>query len=584
MGWFESFTNKIGDAVQDAAEDAAHAVVNTGQDLLEGSVDLVQSGKCYQTIDTLSKSSTRCYQLSRETSELCHTTQAKGHEMIAFGSDIQTTLADFDGKMDPNTLETIKDLMDGDKLREAMTLAQDMRALAVSCVEKSVEMAKQMENVLDSIPDVLERAMDGIAGRDDEASLSAQARSTGVLSTLDQDVEDVRKCIDNLQHLHLTSALTVGKQAFENLSNKATLSKTIFVTMKDFSDEVSSYTQAFSDGDVGDIMKLTAKLKDVWHCWKLTGLMRQLAEGAGKLIRIVIDLFHSMTDRLSSLWAALAYAKDCMVDCMEHVTKVKGLLLDAKCKSSQLIEHTRSIKTQIEKVRDLDKGSIAALSQLTQGREIHDSVAIATTMDDTVLECSEKVVSMVERVTEGFTNFPSIITGGMDLEEEGKQDDDPEVQDIEENLTKMQTSRDLIDTSDIITAAQASVDAYRNVAGNVHVIQEMLELCDKFTGNCTKTINSFLGVWELDDAMAKLTEMCRIVRVGELIKSFSRQIRQLLMAMVALMKSSIQKLSINNIDVGDLADAAKDKLHDAKEDAIDVVKGSIEKLQFWKQE
>ena len=56
------------------------------------------------------------------------------------------------------------------------------------------------------------------------------------------------------------------------------------------------------------------------------------------------------------------------------------------------------------------------------------------------------------------------------------------------------------------------------------------------------------------------------------------------MAMVALMKSSIQKLSINNIDVGDLADAAKDKLHDAKEDAIDVVKGSIEKLQFWKQE
>jgi hypothetical protein len=48
--------------------------------------------KCYQTIDALFKSGTRCYQLSKETSELCHTTQAKDHGIIAFESNIETTL------------------------------------------------------------------------------------------------------------------------------------------------------------------------------------------------------------------------------------------------------------------------------------------------------------------------------------------------------------------------------------------------------------------------------------------------------------------------------------------------------------
>ena len=56
----------------------------------------------------------------------------------------------------------------------------------------------------------------------------------------------------------------------------------MFAAMRDFSTEVSTYTEVISRGDVKDVMKLTTQLKDVWHCLKLTGLMKQLAQGAGR--------------------------------------------------------------------------------------------------------------------------------------------------------------------------------------------------------------------------------------------------------------------------------------------------------------
>ena len=46
--------------------------------------------------------------------------------MVDFGSEIQSTLQGFGNSMDASALETIRDLTDGAKLKQAMEIAKDM--------------------------------------------------------------------------------------------------------------------------------------------------------------------------------------------------------------------------------------------------------------------------------------------------------------------------------------------------------------------------------------------------------------------------------------------------------------------------
>lgn len=303
--WYEKVINKVGDVIDDAGD----AIQDVAEDVLDSTTDLVKNGKCYKTVAALQENGTECYTLATETRQLCEDTQARGEEMITFGSEITDTLRGFSTKMDAESLETIKDLMDGDRLRESMELAKGMDEIALTCVDKSCRMITIMEETMDTVPTPLQKIINKAAGKDDAKSRSEQERTREVLSTLDQDLEDGKACVTALQHLDIASALQLGTRAFEHLSAKAVTSRDMFNTMRGFSDEVAGYTEAINDGDFGDMMKLVSKLKDMWHCLKLGGFMRQLAEAVAKVMRVMIDLFKVLSDRLSSLWSALAFAK-----------------------------------------------------------------------------------------------------------------------------------------------------------------------------------------------------------------------------------------------------------------------------------
>lgn len=572
--WWKEAVNKVGDAF----EDVGGAIEDVAETVLDAGIDLVDDGQCYQTVAALHKNGKECYQLATDTTELCTSTATRGDEMIEFGEEITGTLRGFSTKMDTDTLETIKDLMDGDRLRESMQLCQEMDDIALSCVDKSVRMVEIMEETLDVVPDPIQKMITKMAGKDDAETLQEKERSMEVLSTLDQDLDDVKGCIDALTHLNIATALQVGTRAFENLNSKTTLSRSMFNTIRGFSEEAARYTEAFSEGDAGDMLKLAAQCKDVWHCLKLSGFMRQLAEGAGKLIKVIIDLFKAMSDRLSTLWAALAFAKDCMVDCIEHVVQAKSLVLEARDKSNLLIERSRSISDQMQDLGGFNKGSIEAARKLNEGNEIKEAINLATNMDDLVLECAGKVVIMVNRVTEGFQNLPDIITADIDVEEEGKIDDDPEPDDVEENVSDLEKTREEIETGDLVTVGKASVRGIRSALDNEDNCQNMLSSVDDFTGKCSSTIDSFLGVWDLESAMEKMTQMCRLVRLGELIKQFAERIKRLLKAIINLMKSMVSKLSIENLSKIDLV---PDGVEDAVDNAVDAVKEGWKKMQFW---
>ena len=94
--WWQNAVAKM----EDAWEDVADAVEDAADTVLDAGVDLVKSGDCYQTIKMLKDNGTECYQLARETTELCETTQTRGDEMIKFGSEITETLHGMSTKMD----------------------------------------------------------------------------------------------------------------------------------------------------------------------------------------------------------------------------------------------------------------------------------------------------------------------------------------------------------------------------------------------------------------------------------------------------------------------------------------------------
>jgi DNA replication initiation complex subunit (GINS family) len=557
----------LGDTIGDVIEDAAENVMDAGE-------DLVKNGKCYQTVTKLRETGTECYQLACDTTELCGTTQTRGNSMMEFGSDITETLRGFSTKMDVETLSTIKDLMDGDRLRQSMQLAQEMDDIALECVAKSMRMIEIMEETMDTVPGPLQNIISKMAGKDDAETVQETERSMEVLSTLDKDLEDVSSCVGELQNLHISNALKVGLQAYENLHAKATLSRSMFDIMSGFATEVSTYTQAINDGDVGDMIKLAAKVKDMWHCLKLAGFMRALAEGVGKIIKVMIELFRSMTDRLSTLWAALAFAKDCMVDCIEHVLQAKNLVVEARDKSQLLVERSTFIADKLKDLGDFNKETLTAAKDLSDGAEIKEAIQLATHMDELILECTGKVIAMVERVTEGLRNLPDIITAEVKVEDEGKHDDDPEPDDIEENLAELDKSREVIESSDIIDSVNAVVSGFRGILDNESNCQNMLSTCEKFTGDADSTIQSFLGVWDLESAMVKISEMCRMVRLGELIKQFAENIKKLLKAIIAWLRSMVEKINIKNLAKIDLGDA----VDSIKEHAADIG----DKLQFWK--
>ena len=89
-----------------------------------------------------------------------------------------------------------------------------------------------------------------------------------------------------------------------------------------------------------------------------------------------------------------------------------------------------------------------------------------------------------------------------------------------------------------------------------------------------QTIESFMGVWDIQSAIDKIQEMCRIVKLGEMMKQFASQIKRLLMAVIDLMKASIDKfksVALTDLNIGNIAQQASDLVQNLNLDDLSKV-------------
>jgi hypothetical protein len=121
---------------------------------------------------------------------------------------------------------------------------------------------------------------------------------------------------------------------------------------------------------------------------------------------------------------------------------------------------------------------------------------------------------------------------------------------------------------------QASSDAFLGVERKIGVCRDMIASSRGFAENCNSTIDSCMGVWDLPTAMDHLLEMCRLVKLGELMKQFAEQIMKLVRANIAVLKAALEK--IRNFDV--VPDAIEDKIEDVVGGIKDVAGGVRDSL------
>lgn len=414
-----------------------------------------------------------------------------------------------------------------------------------------------MEDAMDDLPDGLEKWIDHFAAQQtgEEEAVDAEMLS---MKSLDKDIDDVKTCIQAMSTLNIATAFQVGLEAFQQLSNKAQTSRSMFKSIQGFSTTVRDITDDFATLDV---VSLASKVKEILKCIRLSEVMRAFAEGAKKIIQVLIDLFQATSDRISTLWAGLAFAKDCMSDCMQHVVQAKTLVLDAHDKSRSLLGKSQSIMAQLQSVGKINRQTYHSVRELGTGDEIPDAIALAKGMDDLIVECTSKVTSMVDRVSEGFKNLPEIITDGFELNEQGKDTNDPEPVDVEGDIADLEASREAIEGSDIFSACKSGASGFSSVSTKTEMCTDMLVTVRDFSTNCDSTIESFLGVWDLNSAITKIQEMCRLVSLGELMKQFASQIKRLILAIIELLKSAMEKF--RNLKLSDLTESVDDVVGNA---------------------
>ena len=564
-----SWLSKVGDKLGDVADSVTDQVVDEVK-LHASKLGNVNVGP---TARKLKEASVECHGIAKETVELCDSMNSKATIMLELGAEIKATLEGFrDGGMDASALATIRDLIAGEKMKTAMALAQDMDDVALECVDKSVQMINVMERGVDSLPDVVQLAMDEAAkkgGRDDDPELTS----------VDKDMQDIIACIDDIKKLNLFTAMEVGVGAFNQLALKVDVSKSMFGSIRTFARDVESMTDTKTWKDI-NITSVTQKAKDLWRCIRLSDMMKVFAVEVGKLIKSIINLFRETSDRVSGLWAALAFAKDCMADCLQYVNDAKKLLIGARDKSTKLIDKSVAVKDDLESVGSVNARSISACRSLVEADDIKVAIKLATNMDDLVVQCTDKVMCMVDRVSEGYKELPPILTEGIpDVEEAGKAADDPEPADVQADIDELDKSREAIETSNMLSAVQAGAKGFSGVSNESKVCLSMLKTVDGFADSCMATIESFMGEWNIEGAQNKIIEMCRLAKLGDMMRQFAAQIKALLMSIIALMRAAIAKFKSINLNSLQLPD----QVEDIVENVVGHVTDSVKKLQFWKK-
>jgi len=574
MGFLDSITSSIKDKAEDVTESIRDTITDNAEDVIEYIDDKVDA----IDIDGIKNAGGQVYKTSRETSTLCHTTISKANEVVAFGMELKDTLDGLsaDGTLQADKFDIIKDLVDGDRIREATALAGELGDLALQCVDKSQDMMEAIELGMDSLPDFIE---DRIDDKREEAAEKGAKDSDPNLPDVEFHTRELKALVTNVEGVNLFTVMSSGKMAFDGLRAKGEVCQDMFSTVRKFSEDVSEVSDAIRNFTLKglDIGAMKEMVYGAWRCLRLSSLIREFSEGVGKIIKWIVNLFKRASEKLGSIWGALARAKDVLGDCVRYVVECIRLCDDAKSRGDELCDLSAEIREHLVNIVTFDRDAIASIKDLSDGDEIRRAIELATTMDDIAFECVEHILEAIRKVCAAIKSMPDVLTEGLDTEpkqvevgggtraisfgvdDDGDDDAMPvDGVDISGDVEELDRMRGAIEEANVFESVQKSADGFDGVKAKIGLCGDMIVQSRGFADHCDTAIKSFGGAWDLESAQNHIMELFEIVSMGKLIKNFVKEIQKLVRANIVLMEAVINKFK----DI----DLVPDQLEDFVED------------------
>jgi hypothetical protein len=180
-----------------------------------------------------------------------------------------------------------------------------------------------------------------------------------------------------------------------------------------------------------------------------------------------------------------------------------------------------------------------------------------------------QVVSMIARVEAGFHGLPPIVTEGIDMEQAGAGEDDPAPADTAGDIEEIKTCKGAIEEASLVNGIAAGVAGFEGTSAKAARCNEMLAMSQGFAEATTGTIEVFMGSWNLEVMGNKLTEICRCVELGSMMKQFAEETKALVLAIVALLQASMEKFG--NMEMPALENLTADSAMSAAADIAESV-------------
>lgn len=445
---------------------------------------------------------------------------------------------------------------------------------------------------IDSLPDIIE---DRIEDKLDRAADKGGKEGDPDLPDVETHSRELQSLVADVDAVNLFTVMSSGKLAFDGVRSNGEVCKDMFTTMRDFSEDVSQVSDAIRNFKLGKMVfrEMKELVSNAWRCLRLSSLIKLFAEGVEKIIRWIINLFKRASEKLGSIWGALARAKDVLGDCVQYVVECIKLCNDAKDRSGELCDVSAEIREHLLNIVTLDRDAIASIKDISDGDEIKRSIHLATTMDDIVKECVMHILETIQKVCGAIKSMPDVLTEGIGEDETAAEggntraisfgiiDDDhadapPEDRvDVTGDIEELDGMRAGIEEANIFQAVEKSADGFDVIKAKIGLCGDMLTKSRGFADTCNTTIESFGGAWDLESAQCHIRQLFEIVSLGKLIKHFAEEIVKLIHANIALMETVMQKF--NDIDF------VPDQLEDLIDDVGDGLKDLGKKLKFWKK-
>jgi len=273
------------------AGDVVKGVVDDVKDTLKEHLDI--------NVDGIKQAGNECCTAARETSKICTTTVSKAVKLVAFSLEMKHVLDGFRDGIDANDLDALGKILGGDKMNPAVSLAREMDDLALACTEQSVKMIDTMDKGIKILPDVLE---DNLDKRMEKAKEDGYKDEDPELPDIEESVRTLETLAVDVNNCSPVNMITVLRNAFDGISAKGELCKTMFIHMRDFAEDVAAVTEAIEKFNIREMVGHIHDLfKDIWRCLSLSDLIRSFANAVGRVIKSIMTVINNIMEKIQGM-------------------------------------------------------------------------------------------------------------------------------------------------------------------------------------------------------------------------------------------------------------------------------------------